>query len=91
MQLLSNVVKYCYHHPSVEKPVFSATVHPVDLRPVCKFKFVRCGIVEKKQSTLSPLNHGGLKKFDNSFFQIANLRFSMIFADFRENKDKFKS
>ena len=32
---------------------FSGTEHPLDLRPVCKFEFVRCGPLEKKQSALS--------------------------------------
>ena len=32
---------------------FSRTEPPLDLKPVCKFKFVRCGPVEKKQSSLS--------------------------------------
>ena len=41
------------HHPSSENCVFSTTVHPVDLRPVCKLEFVRCGPVEKNQSALS--------------------------------------
>ena len=32
---------------------FSGTEPPLDLRPVCKFKFVHCGPVEKNQSDLS--------------------------------------
>ena len=32
---------------------FSGTEPPLDLRPVCKLKFVRCGPGEKKQSALS--------------------------------------
>ena len=31
---------------------FSGTEPPLDLRPVCKFKFVHCGPVEKNQSDL---------------------------------------
>ena len=38
---------------------------------------------------LSRFNRGGLTKFENSFFQIANLRFS-IFADFQKNLQIFK-
>ena len=34
------------HHPLSENRNFSTTEHPIDLRPVCKFKFVRCGPVE---------------------------------------------
>ena len=36
------------HHPRSENHNFSTTKHPSDLRPVCKFEFVRCGPVEKK-------------------------------------------
>ena len=32
---------------------FSRTEHPIDMRPVCKFKFVRWGPVETNQSALS--------------------------------------
>ena len=32
---------------------FSGTEHPSDLRPVCKFEFVRCGPGETNQSDLS--------------------------------------
>ena len=49
---------YSYHlrhinrlkHKREENRDFSTTEYPVDLRPVCKFEFVRCGPVEKKQS-----------------------------------------
>ena len=34
-------------HPLSENRDFSGTEHLLDLRPVCKFKFVRCGPVEK--------------------------------------------
>ena len=34
-------------------PDFSGTKPPLNLRPVCKFKFVRFGPVEKNQSALS--------------------------------------
>ena len=36
------------NHPPSENHVFSTTEHPVDLRPVFKLKFVRCGPVENK-------------------------------------------
>ena len=39
--------------PLSENRDFSGTKPPLDLRPVCKFKFVHCGPVEKNQSTLS--------------------------------------
>ena len=32
---------------------FTGTEPPLDLRPVCKFKFVRCGPGENNQSALS--------------------------------------
>ena len=73
----------CNHHPSSENCVFSATVHPVDLRQVCKLKFVRCGPKEKNRVLYSSrLNRGGPTKFKNSFFQIANLRFSTFLPIF---------
>ena len=47
---------YRNHHPSSENCVFSTTVHTVDLRPICKFEFVHCGPVEKKQRALSEMS-----------------------------------
>ena len=41
------------HHPLSENHNFSRTKPPLDLKPVCKFEFVRCGPVEKTQSALS--------------------------------------
>ena len=41
------------YHPLSEICDFSATEPLLDLRPVCKLKFVRCGPGEKKQSALS--------------------------------------
>ena len=41
------------YHPLSENRNFSATEPPLDLRPVCKLKFVRCGPGEKNQSALS--------------------------------------
>ena len=41
------------YHPLLENRDFSGTEPPLDLRPVCKFKFVRCGPVEKNLSALS--------------------------------------
>ena len=41
------------YYPLSENRDFSGTESPLHLRPVCKFKFVRCGPVEKKQSNLS--------------------------------------
>ena len=66
------------HHPLSENHVFSTTKHPVDPRLVCKFEFVRCGPVEKNRALyLSQFSCGGLTKFENSFFQIAKLRFCL--------------
>ena len=42
-----------FRPPLSENRDFSGTEHPLDLRPVCKFKFVRCRQVEKNQITLS--------------------------------------
>ena len=36
------------YHPLSENRDFSGTEPPLDLRPVCKLKFVRCGPGEKK-------------------------------------------
>ena len=41
------------YHPLLENCDFSGTEPPLDLRPVCKLKFVCCGPVERKQSALS--------------------------------------
>ena len=41
------------YHPLLENRDFSRTEPPLDLRPVCKTKFVRFGPGEKKQSALS--------------------------------------
>ena len=41
------------YHTLMENCDFSGTEPPLELRPVFTFKFVRCGIVEKKQSALS--------------------------------------
>ena len=41
------------YFPLSENLNFSGTEPPFGLRPVCKFKFVRCGPEEKKQSALS--------------------------------------
>ena len=35
------------HHPLSENQDFSITEPPLDLRPVCKFEFVRCGPIKK--------------------------------------------
>ena len=39
------------HHPLLENSNFSGTEPPLDLKPVCIFKFVHCGPVEKKSRT----------------------------------------
>ena len=40
------------YHPLSENRNFSGTEPPLDLRPVCKFKFVHCGPVENKHDTV---------------------------------------
>ena len=42
----------CNHPPPSKNRVFSAPEHPLDLTPVCKLKFIRCGPVEKNKSAL---------------------------------------
>ena len=52
---------------------------------------VCCGQVEKDQSALYFwFDHGGLKKFKNTIFLIAKLRFSQIFAQIGNFWKKFK-
>ena len=41
------------YHPLSENCVFSGPEPPLDPKPVCKLKFVRCGPGEENQSTLS--------------------------------------
>ena len=41
-------------------------------------------------SELSRFSRGGPMKFKSTFFQIAKLRFSSIFADFHQNSQIFK-
>ena len=38
------------HHPLSENHNFSQTALPVDLGPVCKLEFVRCGQIENKHN-----------------------------------------
>ena len=49
-------------------------------------------VQEKKPRALylSRLKRGGPMKFENTFFQIAKLRFSSIFVDFRKKSRIFK-
>ena len=62
------------HHPLSENQDFSITEPPLDLRPVCKFEFVRCGPVEKKLelSICLSFNRGGLTKFEDAFYKSVN-------------------
>ena len=47
-------MKFCIlFYPLSENRDFSGTEPPLDLRPVCKFKFVRCSPGEKTQRALS--------------------------------------
>ena len=73
------------NHPLSKNRDFSASEHPVDLRPACKLEFVRVGPVKKSVFYLSWFNHGGPTKFENIVLQIANLRFSTIFVDFHKD------
>ena len=79
----------------IENSVFSVTVHLVDLRPVCKLKFVRCGPVEKNPECSiclglimavwqSSRKHFSKKLFSSIFDQMIN--FSKKFSG-----DEFKS
>ena len=62
-EILMNVTNMCpnfalsvlnpNYHPLPENRGFSRTEPPLDLRPVCKLKFVSCGPGEKNQSGLS--------------------------------------
>ena len=67
---------------------FSTTKHLVDLRPVCKVRFVHCGPLEERRTLYqSEFNHGSLTKFKNTIFPVAksftnicqNCRFSSHF------------
>ena len=81
-----------YRPPLSDNSDLIGTELLLDLRPVCKFQFVRCGPVEKNTTLyLSRFNSGGLTKFKNTFFQIAKLKFLMNFADFRQNSRIFKN
>ena len=42
------------HHPMSENRNFAGTKPPLDLKPVCIFKFVRCGPVEKTENLVLP-------------------------------------
>ena len=69
-----------YYHSLSENRDFSGTEPPLDLRPVFKLKFVRCGPGEKNRALhLSWFYCGGPTKLKNTFFQIAKLRFLSIF------------
>ena len=80
------------HHPLSENHDFSGTKPLLDLRPVCKFKFVRCGPLEKNQSALSfsveawRLNEVREHLFPNSEIEIFIdfCQFSTNFSDFRK-------
>ena len=62
---------------------FSAIEYLVDLRPVFKLEFVRCGPIEETRVLyLSQFNCGSPIKFKNAIFQIGRLRFLTIFRQF---------
>ena len=72
-----------FQPPLSENFDFSITKPSLDLRPVCKFKFVGCGPVEKNRALyLSQFNRGGPTKLENTFFQISKLRFTTISTTF---------
>ena len=52
----------------------------MDLRPICKFEFVRRSPVQKTKALhISWFNCGSLTNSKKTFFQIATLRFLLIF------------
>ena len=60
-----------FRPPLLENRDFSGTEPPWDLRPVCKFKCVRCGPVEKNKALyLFWSNRGVLTKTEDAFFKI---------------------
>ena len=69
-------------NPPSENRNFSATKHLVDLKPVSKLEFVPCGPVENPQCAM--FNRGSQTKFENTFLQIAKLRFLTIFDKISE-------
>ena len=75
------------YHPLLKNHDFSGTDQPLDLRAVCKLEFVRCGPVEKKNRALhlSRFDHGGPKKFEDTFFK------KIIFTRFRQNDQFFEN
>ena len=73
----------CNHKPLSENCSFSITKPPLDLRPVCKFEFVRCGQVEKKAECSiclglimavrqSSRTHFSQKLFSSIFYKMIN-------------------
>ena len=88
------------HHLLSENCDFSGTEPPLDLRPVCKFKFVRCGPVVKNRalylSRFKPWRPDEVREhlFPNSKIEIfINFcRFSTNFPNFKKiSGDQFKS
>ena len=73
------------HHLLSENCDFSGTKPPLDLKPVCKLEFVRLGPIENPRVLyLYWFNLGGPTKIENTFFQIAKLRFLTIFDKITE-------
>ena len=74
------------HHPASENRDFSATEHPVDSRPVCKLKFVRCGPASKKALSVS-LQSWRTYKVQEQLFPNSEIE---IFDNFLQNSRFFK-
>ena len=69
-------------------PDFSRTEPLMDLRPVCKFKFVHCGPVEKKQIALSFLvKSWRLNEVQEHLFPTSEIE---IFKDFSKKFNNFQ-
>ena len=63
---------------------FSTIEHLVDLRPVCKLKFVRWGPVENtttKALYLSGFDRGCPPEFEDAFSKYGNYRFQQNYHD----------
>ena len=72
------------YHPLSENRDFSRTEPPFDLRPVCEFKFVNCGPVEKNRALyLSRFSRGGpTKSFRQKIFESQSLEFFAFTSKF---------
>ena len=58
------------HHPPLENRDFFESEHPMDLRPVCKLKFVPCSVQKPRALYSSRFGCGSPIKFEHTFFKI---------------------